>query len=222
MSTAGANAAFLLALNVLCTFACTGGGNIAAAGAATCSFTANDSLVGEQGSAYTQKDQFTNDASAAANGVVGYGSKQWSAFPFTAGSSYTLTAASAYLSTVGKPTSDYVAYIYSDSGSNAPGSAISGPSAKVPISAISSGGGWVQFNGLNASLTSDTKYWLVIKRVSGVTDWSNYVNWWAWGTGLASDTEAGSTDGKSWGSSNQYVRGAITTFGGAPASPSTP
>lgn len=222
MTTAGTNAAVLLALKVLCTFACTGGGNITPAEAATCSFTANYSFVGDQGSGYTQKDQFTNASAAAANGVVGYGSKQWSAFPFTAGSSYTLTAASAYLSTVGKPTSDHVAYIYSDSGSNTPGTAISGPSANVPISAISSKGGWVQFNGLNASLTADTKYWLVIKRVSKVTDWSNYVNWWAWGAASVSDTEAGSTDGITWGASNQWVSGTITTFVSAPASPSTP
>lgn len=114
-------------------------------------------------------------------------------------SAETICAVSLYLKKVGTPTFDLTAEIWSyNGGANTPGTFISASSA-IASSTFTTSYVYYKFTGLSWSKSASTRYAIVIRRTSGATDGSNYVQWDSGNVGdQGHDTVWNSSDGSTW------------------------
>ncbi len=91
----------------------------------------------------------------------------WGAYNFTAGSSYTLCKLTLRLAKVGTPAGNVLAAIYTNSGSNLPGTQVGTASDAVAATTLATSEGNIDLSNLSASVTSATVYWIVVKTTQG-------------------------------------------------------
>lgn len=161
----------------------------------------------------TQKDvQSGGDVEAQ---TLGYASNStYGAFPFTAGSSYTLCGLRIRAHKTNSPTFLIYASIYSDSGSNSPNAKIGTGSTAVSSSTFSTSPDNVDFSGLSASLSSGVKYWIVLDASDSPRNYSPQVGIEGY-SGSASDVWSLSADGSTWGVARQYIKINFITYSGS-------
>jgi hypothetical protein len=113
--------------------------------------------------------------SATAVGVEGLPNLGYAGDSFVAPSSFTLTSASLWLSKAGSPTHDLAVQIRSH-GSSVPGTVLA-TSDSVSATTLSTTSGAISFSNLSLSLTSGSRYWVIILINGGtpVSDWTNYI-----------------------------------------------
>lgn len=164
------------------------------------SYTLQDNI----GAAYNDDGTFSN----------GNAPQQWMAGQWVAGSSYTLTQVGINLFRYGVSFSDTLTvYVYSDSGSNTPGSSLGIGSPTINGFGLPASQGstyqLIQFTGV--SIVSGTKYWIVINSGTIGVNAANCPTW--------SQEDAGSVyiafsaDGTSW-SGGTGVENTFQTYSG--------
>jgi hypothetical protein len=160
-------------------------------------------VVGGGGSAaagctYSTKDSQTNTSAIVGWAYMDPAIRQWMATQFTAGSTYDICRFIVKLYRTGTPGVNITAYVYSDSGSDTPGTSIGQTTSTAVVAnnlTTNSGGEDVTFNFGSLSLTSGTKYWVVLAADGYGADSSNKVSLRAGGTssGLLYRSSNGST-----------------------------
>jgi hypothetical protein len=153
-----------------------------------------------------------NNTTTGSNTVANATLETYHASYFVAGSSYTATSINLRLGKVGSPTMNLTAYIYSDN-AGVPGTMLTGgASGVVAASTINSSEGDTSFTGLTCSITSGTKYWIVL--FGSAVDASNYVAWYM--ANAASDPlgrTKKSTNASTWTGVSNNKQDKFTVFG---------
>lgn len=138
------------------------------------------------------------------NGVQNIGKvagNQWLATQFTTALAYALDSITLKLLKVGSPTGNINVYLYSDSGSNTPGSLLATASETLAASSLTGSSAEYVFTFSGYSLSSATKYWTAVK--SSVVDVNNWVEWSASTLDNTGLTYA-SANGSSWTYGSAY------------------
>jgi len=95
--------------------------------------------------------------------VDSWAGNAWCASPFTTGSAYQATQIQLFLAGTSSPQGNVKAAIFTDN-SGSPGTQLGTASNSIPASTLPSTPGPVQFQGLNATLSAGTTYWIVVQR----------------------------------------------------------
>lgn len=145
-----------------------------------------------------------NSGATAGDQYIAYdGSDLYFASPFTASASYTVCSVTNAMFATGSPGFNLKCAIYTDSGSN-PGTLVGTASAAVSASTIGTSEATVTFTGLNAAVTSGTKYWIVIWVSGGSTSYYTSYLHVPYSVGVSTDVLAKSSDGTTWSQPHNY------------------
>lgn len=137
--------------------------------------------------------QSSSTGTSVGNKPVGqFSDSDWVASEFTPTNSYTLCTVKLRLYAVGSPSGNLKAYIYAES-AGLPTTLVGTGSDTVAASSVPSTNTVVTFSNMSASLTSSTKYFVVLE--NSVVNSSNYIGWDA--VSLSGNT-AKSGDGSTW------------------------
>lgn len=141
------------------------------------------------------------DANTAANnGHTTVGQTSASAYVatfFTAAATYTACELQLYIDKLGTPNWSLFASIYTDSGSDTPGTLIGDESDAVATSGLGTTEAAVTFSNFNASISSATRYFIVL-RCSATGDLSNHVRWYRNSVSAGTNSIVASADGLTW------------------------
>lgn len=102
----------------------------------------------------------------------------WQAQSFTTVGSFTVCKAQAYLAQQGTTAAGTLeALIYTESGSNTPGTLVGTGSGTVDRTTIPGSQSFIEFTGMSASLSAATTYWLILKASAIDANGSNRIFW---------------------------------------------
>ena len=119
------------------------------------------------------------------------------AWRHVSGSTHVQCSIDVALSKAGTPSGTLTAAVYSDSGSDTPGSIIGTASDSVGQASVGETKGTIAFTGMSASKTSGTTYWRVLV-ITSAGDGSNYYVIHAANHSVG-ESIMSSTDGTTWG-----------------------
>lgn len=158
----------------------------------------------------------TRDANiAASNGTTTCGAAPTNANVasfFTAGASTTICKADLYLAKLGSPTFDMFFSIWTDSGSDTPGTIIAECAFPVNSATLTTSEAAITFDLFGAAVTSGTRYWVVL-RTSATVDVSNNVLWHRNSSGAGTNSVVASTSpAVTWNNVSSSRRGKFQLY----------
>jgi hypothetical protein len=169
------------------------------------SFSTGGTNAGGGSGGCTQEKENTIGLTTAAEFNLGYSAGETSiAFSFWASNTYSMCSCAVSGYSVGSPAAGIRMVVCNDA-SGTIGATNGTPSDEFNTSLLSSSEAPFLLTGLTASITNNTRYWMVFYRSSGA--WTSYVNYMkvTYAGGSDSDLRA-LYDGSSWGAPGTYGR----------------
>lgn len=153
----------------------------------------------QQETSYTLVQEY-NGTRLSTRSFGNFSGSKWLAQKFTAAETCTIVKVGMVMYREGSPTQDIKVHIYTDN-SGTPGTLVAS-ATDIPAASVQTEG-WVYTTGIEASVTAETVYWLVLQVASA--DSSNYYRWVREATEVTNCSYT-SADGATWASANNYCQ----------------